>query len=140
MEDLIKARQLLADGNYTCVLCKGEAVRTSHHRGVRPLMELLDGDVAGFSAADKVVGKATALLYCLLGIRALWAGVISDAALEVLEAHGIPVQWETRVSQIRNRQNTGRCPMEQATEHISDPQDAPAAIRAKLDELKKQSL
>lgn len=140
MKDLIKARQLLEEKGCTCVLCRGAAVRISHHRGVRPLMELLEEDVAGFCAADKVVGKATALLYCLLGIKALWAGVISDAALEVLEAHGIPVQWESRVPQIRNRQNTGRCPMEQATEHISDPKDAPAAIQAKLDELKKQSL
>ena len=140
MEDLMKARQLLEEGGCTCVLCRGEAVHTSHHRGVRPLMELLEEDVAGFCAADKVVGKATALLYCLLGIKALWAGVISDAALEVLEAHGIPVQWESRVPQIRNRQNTGRCPMEQATEYISDPKDAPAAICSKLIELQKQSL
>ncbi len=140
MEDLMKARQLLAEGNYTCVLCKDERIHTSHHRGVRPLMELLEENVSGFSAADKVVGKATALLYCLLGIKALWAGVISDAALEVLEAHRIPVQWQTRVPQIRNRQGTGRCPMEQATEEISNPKDAPAAILKKLEQLKKQSL
>lgn len=139
MEDLNKAQRLLAEGGYTCVLCKGDTVHTSHHRGVRPLMELLGDDVSGFSAADKVVGKATALLYCLLGIQALWAGVISDAALKVLEAHGIPVQWRTRVPQIQNREGTGRCPMEQATEGISDPKDAPAAIRAKLAELQKQS-
>lgn len=139
MEDLLNARQLLASGGYTCVLQKGDRVYTSYHRGVRPLMELLEEDVAGFCAADKVVGKATALLYCLLGIRALWAGVISDAALEVLAVHNIPVQWETRVSQIQNREGTGRCPMEQATADITDPKDAPAAIRKKLEELKKQS-
>lgn len=135
MEDLRKAWQLLESGSYTCVLCRGEITHTSCHRGVRPLMELLGEDVVGFSAADKVVGKATALLYCLLGIKALWAGVISDAALDVLAAHNIPVQWELRVPQIQNREGTGRCPMEQATEHISDPKDAPAAIRAKLEEL-----
>lgn len=139
MNDLMKARQLLERDDYTCVLCRDEKIFTSCHRGVRPLMELLGEDVAGFSAADKVVGKATALLYCLLGVACLWAGVISDAALEVLQAHNIPVEWETQVPQIRNREGTGRCPMEQATEHISDPKDAPAAIRAKLQELQKQS-
>ena len=102
-------------------------------------MDLLDEDMAGFSAADKVVGKATALLYCLLKVRCLWAGVISDAALEVLQAHGIGVQWQTRVPQIQNRQGNGRCPMEMATEGISNPEDAPAAIRKKLAELQKQS-
>ena len=135
MNDLTRARQMLGRGGYTCVLCRDEKIFTSYHRGVRPLMELLQEDVSGFSAADKVVGKATALLYCLLGVHSLWAGVISDSALEVLQAHGIPVQWEIQVPQIRNREGTGRCPMEQATSHILDPKDAPAAIRAKLQEL-----
>ena len=82
-----------------------------------------------------MIGKATALLYCLLGIRALYTQVISEAALEVLEAHKINVQWEQRVPYIVNREGTGRCPMELATQDISDPAQAPAAIRAKLKEL-----
>lgn len=135
MNDLMKAKALLEKDGYTCVLCGGETIYTSRHRGVRPLMDLLDTDVAGFSAADKVVGKATALLYCLLGIRQLYAKVISDAAITVLQSHGIGVQWEKRVEYIINREGTGRCPMEVATEHISDPALAPDAIRKKLKEL-----
>lgn len=135
MNDLNKAKALLEQEDYTCVLCLGDTVHTSRHRGVRPLMELLGTDVSGFSGADKVVGKATALLYCLLGIRQLYAKVISDAAIEVLRAHGIPVQWGTRVAYIVNRTADGRCPMELATEHISDPALAPDAIRKKLKEL-----
>ena len=132
MDDLANARHLLTSGGYTCVLCKGDKVYTSANRGVKPLMDLLDTDVAGYSAADKVVGKATALLYCLLGIKALHAGIISDAAIQVLRAHSIPVQWDSRVAFIKNREGTGCCPMEMATEGISDPADAPVAIRNKL--------
>ena len=135
MDDLEKARQLLTEGGYTCVLCKGDRIHTSTYRGVRPLMDLLDMDVSGFSAADKVVGKATALLYCLLNIKELHACIISDAAAEVLQAHNIPIQWDRRVAFIKNREGTGRCPMETTTEGISDPADAPAAIRKKLKEL-----
>ena len=135
MNDLKKARQLLTEGGYTCVLCKGDIVYTSTHRGVRPLMDLLDTDVSGFSAADKVVGKATALLYCLLNIKELHTCIISDAAAEVLQTHNIPVQWDFRVPFIKNREGTGRCPMETATEGISNPADAPEAIRKKLKEL-----
>lgn len=135
MDDLKKAKKLLAQEGYTCVLCCGEQLHTSRQRGVRPLMELLQADVSGFSAADRVVGKATALLYCLLGIRRLYAGVISDAAITVLEEHGICAQWDTQVPYIINRDGTGRCPMETATEHISDPKLAPEAIQKKLAEL-----
>lgn len=135
MENLHRAKALLETEGYTCVLCGGDAVYTSRHRGVRPLMELLDTDVSGFSAADKVVGRATALLYCLLGIKRLYAKIISDTALDVLNHHGIAVQWDTRVDYIVNRDGTGRCPMELATEHIKDPALAPDAIRKKIKEL-----
>ncbi len=135
MEDLNKAKNLLQQEGYTCVLCRGDRVYTSRHRGVRPLMDLLNTDTSGFSAADKVVGKATALLYCLLGIRQLYAKIISDAAIQVLAQHNIPVQWDTRVDYIVNREGNGRCPMELATENISDPAQAPEAIRKKLKEL-----
>ncbi len=137
MNDLTTARALLCREGYTCVLCREGAVHHSSYRGVRPLLELIDMgvDVAGFSAADKVVGKATALLYCLLGVKEVFALVISDAAVQVLQAHGIAVSWETRAAQIRNREGTGRCPMELATESICDPAQALTAIRVKLKEL-----
>lgn len=135
MHDLERAKSLLQNGGYTCVLCKGEAVHTSFHRGVRPLLELLETDVSGFYAADKVVGKATALLYCLLNVKAVHAQVISSAALQVLQDSPIAVSWDTQVEYIKNRTGDGRCPMEQATEGIDDPQEALVAIQEKLKEL-----
>lgn len=137
MDDLSKARKLLEEGGYTCVLCRGETVHTSRHRGVKPLLELIDSgtDVHGFSSADKVVGKATALLYCLLGVTEVYAQVISTAAAQVLHAHGVTASWEKQVGFIRNREGTGRCPMELATEHITDPQAALTTIRTRLKEL-----
>jgi len=135
MDDLNQARALLEAEGYTCVLCRGQRVHTSRHRGVKPLMDLLGEDLRGFSAADKVVGRATALLYCLLGIRALYAHTVSEDALAVLTAHSIPVTFDIRVPFIQNRAGTGRCPMEEATAGITDPALAPQAIRRKLKEL-----
>lgn len=135
MKDLEKAKSVLHSGGCTCVLCKGDLLHTSTRRGVAPLLELLNTDVSGFCAADKVVGKATALLYCLLGIKAVHAGVISQAALQVLRSHKIVATWDTEVAYIQNRTGDGRCPMEQATEGIEDPQEALVAIQKKLKEL-----
>ena len=135
MNDLEKAKSILSSGEYTCVLCKGDTIHISRHRGVQPLLELLETDVSGFSAADKVVGKATALLYCLLKVKAVHAQVISLAALQVLQSNSITVSWGSQVDFIRNRAGDGRCPMEQATEGIDDPQEALAAIQTKLKEL-----
>lgn len=134
-----QAKAILENGGYTCVLRQGDALLTSRLRGVAPLLGWLDaGTVApGFAAADKVVGRATAYLYCLMGATAVYAGVISDGALEVLSQNGIRVQWGQRVPYIRNRSGDGMCPMEAATADAHTPQQALAAIRAKLQQLKK---
>ena len=139
--DLINAREVLAAEGCTCVLCKGDTYYKSTRRGVAPLMGWLEEkiDVRGFSAADKVVGKATAFLYCLLGVASVHANVISDAAITVLQQQGIPVSWGQRVTAIQNRAGDGLCPMELATREVSRPEDAPAAIRAALERLQAKA-
>ncbi|MBQ8696736.1 MAG: DUF1893 domain-containing protein, partial [Clostridia bacterium] len=37
-ENTFKAKELLRADGYTCVLCKGDDIRTSTHRGVKPLL------------------------------------------------------------------------------------------------------
>ena len=138
VKDLERARLLLSSGGFTCVLCMGEQTVTSHRRGVAPLLELLENgtDVTGYSAADKVVGKATAMLYRLLGVGHVYGAVISNAAIRTLEAGNIAVSFGKQVPYIVNRAGDGRCPMETATANIDDPAEALAAINAKLKELK----
>lgn len=101
---------------------------------MRPLVRLLTegADTAGFSAADKVVGKATAFLYVLLGVKEVFAQVMSVSAAQVLEEHGIPARQDQLVSNIINRTKTGICPFEEAVLEIHEPEEALAAIRAKM--------
>ena len=96
-QDLHLAKSILAAENCTCVLSRGTEVYKSHRRGVAPLMGWLEEglDLEGFSAADKVVGKATAFLYCLLRVKEVYALVMSQAAANVLEQQGISFQQLT---------------------------------------------
>lgn len=136
--DLIRVRNLLHSEGYTCVLIRDSAIHFSTERGVKPLVSLLQGgaDVRGFHAADKVVGKATAFLYCLLGVSSVYAPVISTAALEVLRRYGVHTEFDLEVPFIWNRRRTGSCPMEAAVRDISDPQEAYAAILQTLASMK----
>ena len=135
--DLTRAKNLLDSSCHTCVIVKGDACYLSDHRGVKPLLQWLDEgtDLRGFSAADKVVGKAAAYLYALLGVKAVYARIISDPSVAVLEEHGITVSFETKVAGIRNRTDTGPCPMEQAVAGITDPVEAEIAVRNRLAQL-----
>lgn len=133
MLDLERARKVLSEGCYTCVLCRGDSIYTATARGVRPLVDWLDSglDLRGFSAADKVVGRATAFLYVLLGVKEVHALVMSTPAREALEANGINAFCDKEVPGIINRRGDGPCPFEDAVLGITDPQDALAAIRRK---------
>ena len=129
--DLEQARRILESGEYTCVLCRGSQVYTATARGVKPLVDWLDSglDLSGFSAADKVVGRATAFLYVLLGVRAVHARVMSEPAMEVLNANAISASCDRLVSGIINRRGDGPCPFENAVMGIADPVAALCAIR-----------
>lgn len=141
MTDMEQARRRLEQGGYTCVLCRGEEIITSRERGVAPLLRLLEEGRAfgGFSAADKVVGKAAAMLYVRLGVSAVWAGVISEPALGVLRSHSVVTAYGRCVSAIRNRSNTGNCPMETAVWDLEDPAEGEKAIRATLERMTGRS-
>lgn len=135
--DLERAARRLHEGDVTCALCGGEDMVTDTRRGVAPLLALLDSgrDYSGYAAADKVVGKAAAFLYVRLGVRAVYAPVMSAPAQAVLTAHGVDVSCEGLVQAIRNRTGDGFCPMEQAVWDIDDPVEAETAVRQKLAQL-----
>ena len=134
---LEKLKKTLENGGYTCVLSDGEQTVTSTKRGISPLIGLIESgkSFVGFAAADKVVGRAAALLYALMGVTALYAGVISAGALEVCNSNGIYVEYGKSVQYIINRNGDGVCPMEQATAQISDPLAAIEAIKQRLAQL-----
>lgn len=147
MTDLERAKSLLnqqkkpeqqGQPERTCAFVKGDWVYTSSQRGIRPLLACLNQPEKenGFAAADKVIGKAAAFLYVLLGAGEVYAGVISKPALMVLEKAGIKVSYDCLTDAIRNRAGDGFCPMETAVWDISNPQEALKTVLRKLEEMK----
>lgn len=141
MNNLEKAKKLLNSSDFTCVCCNGEEIIISRKRGVAPLLEWLDGGKCfkEYSVADKVVGNGAAFLYILLEVKELHANVISRIALETLQQHDIPVNYDVLTEAIRNRDNTGFCPIETAVFGITSPDKALVAIRNKLNDMKRAS-
>ena len=138
MDDLTRARALLAAGGHACVLCRGDETLTSDAGGVAALVGWLsDGvDLAGFAAADRVVGRAAALLYAAAGVRAVHAVLAGEQAGAILEQHGIAFTAERTVSRILNRPRTGPCPMEAAVAGTDDPSQALPLLVAQLGRLR----
>ena len=79
--------------------------------------------------ADKVVGKAPALLYVQLKPAAIFATAMSGDARDVLLSHGIACACDDLVPYIVNRKGDGQCPMDASVVGISDPLEGERAIR-----------
>ncbi len=129
MCDIERAKSLLEGHSVVCVC--GDAVHIRDERGIRPLLEMIGRgeSLRGFTVADKIVGKAAALLFAILQPDALHARVLSEGGAAVLEKYKIPYTCDVRTAKIINRAGTDICPMERTVLAIDDPQEALAALR-----------
>jgi predicted transcriptional regulator len=96
-------------------------------------------DLNGFSAADKIVGKALAMLFALCKVKEVYAVVMSQGAIKIFEKYKIKYSYKTLVEAIINREGTGPCPMEAAVKDIDDLSEALYAIKNKLEFLRSKS-
>lgn len=132
MNDLEKAKNLLKNKQYTFVaVSKGKIIKTSHERGVIPMLEIIrdyQNILADTVIADKIIGKAAALLLVGHKVKQIYAEVLSQQAKEVLDQYSIVYQYEKYVAYIQNRSKDGQCPMEKLTQNINDPQIAYSSI------------
>lgn len=128
------AKRKLSDEGHTLVLYNGTEYVTSTDRGIKPLVELYEKQRSynTFSVADKVVGKAAAFMYVLLGIKEIYTVVISKEAFMVFKEYGICVEYDVVSDFIINRDKTDICPMEKLVLDVKSPLEAYEKIILKL--------
>ena len=127
IELLERAKSLLTSTDSTLAVISGDDVFTSQERGVKPLLFLLKEKkefLKEASVADKVIGKAAALLMALGEIKEVHTLIISEPALQVFEKHNIPCFYDKKVDRIVNRTGDGLCPMETLCLDVENPQEA----------------
>lgn len=133
--DVELARAMLfATPDATCVAVKDDEILVSYDRGVKPLLKwIAEGrDLSGFSIADKVVGKAPALLYAILGPVAVFAPVMTRAARATLLANQIACGYDQLADQIQNRAGNGQCPIDASVANVFDPYEGMRVIRERI--------
>lgn len=128
MSDQKSARNKLLEGGYSCVLVRdGNIIMASCDRGIKPVFSKLAEDknfLKGASMADKIVGRALALLSLFAGIKSVYGYVMSDCAKIILGRNGVGVECTETVPYIMNRDRTGKCLMEELVEDTEDPETA----------------
>lgn len=132
--DLEKAKAALKGENCTCVLTLGSVMFKSKEKGVQPLLDWMNSgnNYMGYMVADKVVGRAAAFIDIAMGIREVFAEVMSEGAKELLEKNHIEVYADNIVPEILNCDKSDLCPLEKAVEGIENAADALMPIELTL--------
>lgn len=137
MSDIEKAKEKLAKDT-TCVLVKENKIILSKDKGIAPILKFINAgkNLENFSLADRIVGKAVAMLVVYSKIREVYAEVLSKKGEEVLKKHNIKYSYKTLTEKIINRKGDDICPMEKTVSKIFDATLAYHALKKKVEELK----
>ena len=111
----IVKQKLYEDNASLVVLFKDGTCKKYYHRRVEDIVSILKEDkdaLKGATIADKVIGKVAGSILTVAGVSEIYADVISEFAIPVLEEHSIKYEYKNKVDFIINNDKTGMCPME----------------------------
>jgi len=133
MMDLELAKRKLNNDSLAFVIVKdGAVLHTGKREGIGELIQAVDalGHAAnGAALADKIVGKAVAMVARSARFRSVYSPLASQAARAALAIDKISLEYDRLVPLILNKRNDGPCPMERLTLPIDDPVQAVDALR-----------
>lgn len=133
MDDLTAAKQRLKEKELSLVFVRDSKIifetNVEGLRGFAQAIETLGDSLTKSSIADRIVGKAAALLCAYCKAKSVFAFTMSQSGLKTLKMHKIPGEFGNLVPTILNRKKTDRCPFEKLVQGIADPKEAYDKIR-----------
>ncbi len=118
-----------------------EAIYSSSEGGVMPLLRAVDliglEGLRGSVVADKVIGKAAALLIIYFQASEAHAILISSQAREVFLKRGLKHSYRRETPHILNRDGSDICPFEKLVMDITEPEEAYRRISAQTSEARQ---
>jgi hypothetical protein len=140
MKDLETAKKRLNENSLTLSIVKnGEIIFENASNGISGFLEAIEkfGDgLEGASVADRVAGKAIALLCVYAKVEAVYALILSKEAKSVFEKYATHHEWKGLVENILDVKKAGICPFENLATEISNPKDAYRKLKALQNSLK----
>lgn len=132
--DLELATSLLRERQASFVLvAQGQVLEVGAGHGVLPLLRAVDrigpAALAGAALADKMVGRAVALVAVHVRLAAVHGEFMSRAAVETLQRAGIPFTLGIEIPAVLNRSGSHLCPFEELVAEAPSPAEAVERLR-----------
>ena len=134
MQDLEIAKKGLSEKGLTLSIVENaEVIFESVSHGISGFLEAVEklGDVLeGASVADRVAGKAIALLCVYAKVKAVYAITLSKRAKAVFEKYAVYYELHSLVESVLDIDKVGICPFEKSVTEFSDPSEAYERLKA----------
>jgi hypothetical protein len=141
MQNLQTAKKRLSEKNLTLSIVKdGEVIFENASHGIYGFLEAIEKlghRLKGASVADRVAGKAIALLCVYAEVKEVYAVTLSKGAKSVFEKYAVYHEWENLVENILQIDKTKICPFEKLAAEISNPKEAYTKLKALQSSLKQ---
>ncbi|MCR8433329.1 MAG: DUF1893 domain-containing protein [Candidatus Korarchaeota archaeon] len=119
-------RELLMEYSLVIVDLNGKILYSSREDGIKPVVEavvvaggLIDNNIV----ADRIIGKAAALIIANRRPQLVFGTVMSKGAVNLLRDLGISYSFEKLVEVIKGKTKS-ICPFEEFVKDINDPKEA----------------
>jgi len=144
MKDLKLAKHRLKQKNLDLVIAKnGRIIFENGSQGIRGLLhaiEKLGKGLMGSSVADRIVGRAAAMLFAYSKAASVFAVTISEEGIKVLQDNKVFCRFENRVPNILNYEGTDICPFEKLVMGFTKPEEAYKKLKSFEDTQEQRSL
>lgn len=126
MMDGKKMLDLLNEKDISLIVWNNDSLSEYNQIGVKDLLYLVQNEPERLKdaiVADKVIGKGSASLMILGGVKEVYTNAVSIPARKFLEQAGIKLFAKEDIPMIINRDRTGQCPLETRLNEVTNPQD-----------------
>lgn len=118
---------------------EGVAVITLQGNGVKPLFDFVEKNKMnlerfhGLFWGDRVIGRASAMLFLFLKPSFVYGQIISEGAIKIFEQNNIKFSFGGKVPFIENKDKTDICPFEKAVSNANSKEEAFEIIKNTLE-------
>ena len=134
--DIRLAKRELHENNLNLIIVKRERIvfETGAHGigGFLLAIEKLGKKMVGSAVADRIVGRAAALLCAYGEVASVFAVTISEDGMQILRENAISYEYENRVSNILSYDRTDICPFEKLAADLRNPKEAHAKLKQEI--------
>lgn len=112
--EMVKEKLYETNASLVVLYANGEC-RAYYQNRIKDIKEILQQDnmaLEGAIIADKMIGKVAGSILTVAGVKEIYADVMSQYAIPVLEENGVKYEYKNLTDYVQNNDKTGMCPME----------------------------